>query len=57
MKGSLYSKGLVLMVISGASLADHICSGVDSFPLSAVFFGVGFILILMSYGKENNHRR
>lgn len=51
MKG-LYGKGLIMMVIGGASLADHITYGVDAFPLSAVVFGIGFILVCMSYGKE-----
>ena len=56
MKG-LYGKGLVLFVLGGAGLAEHITSDRGSFPISAVVFGLGFILILMSYGKENNHRR
>jgi formate/nitrite transporter FocA (FNT family) len=51
MKG-LYGKGVILMVIGGASLADHITYGVDAFPLSAIVFGLGFILVCMSYGKE-----
>lgn len=56
MKG-LYGKGLVLFVLGGAGLAEYITSNRGSFPISAVVFGLGFILILMSYGKENNHRR
>ena len=48
----LYCWGLGMTVLGGASLADHICYGVDAFPLSAVVFGLGFILILMSYGKD-----
>lgn len=48
----LYCWGLVMTVLGGASLADHITSGVGSFPISAVVFGLGFILILMSYGKN-----
>ena len=48
----LYCWGFVMTILGGASLADHVCHGVDAFPLSAVVFGVGFILILMSYGKE-----
>lgn len=51
MKG-LYSKGLIMVILGGASLADHVCHGVDAFPLSAVVFGIGFILIVMSYVKE-----
>ena len=43
-----------MMVLSGAALADHICYGVDAFPISAVIFGLGFVLVCMSYGKENN---
>lgn len=48
-KDNCYAWGLVMMVIGGASLADHICHGVDAFPLSAVIFGLGFILICRSY--------
>ena len=51
MKG-LYGKGLILMILGGASLADHICYGVDAFPISAVIFGLGFVLVCMSYGKD-----
>lgn len=46
-----YLWGLVLTVFGGASLADHITYGVDAFPLSAVVFGIGFVLILYSYRK------
>ena len=53
MKG-LYAKGLVLLVFGGAGLAEHITSNRGSFPISAVVFGLGFILILMSYGKEKD---
>jgi len=52
MRDKYYIWGLVLTVLGGASLADHITYGVDRFPVSAVVFGLGFILILMSYGKE-----
>ena len=52
MKGSMYGKGLVLLVLGGAGLAEHITSNRGSFPISAVIFGLGFVLILMSYGKE-----
>ena len=51
MKG-LYGKGLIMMIIGGAALADHICYGVDAFPISAVVFGLGFVLVCMSYGKD-----
>ena len=50
MKG-LYVKGLIMMIFGGA-LADHICYGVDAFPVSAVVFGLGFILVCMSYVKK-----
>lgn len=52
MKG-LYGKGLVLFIFGAAGLAEHITSNRGSFPISAVIFGLGFILIVMSYGKEN----
>ena len=44
---------LIMTVLGGASLADHITDGIGSFPISAVIFGLGFILIIMSYGKKN----
>ena len=46
-----YLWGLVLLVLGGASLSDHITYGVDAFPLSAVVFGLGFALIIASYRK------
>lgn len=51
MKG-LYSKGVLILTIGGAGLAEHITSGRGSFPFSAVVFGIGFILILASYAKD-----
>ena len=51
MKG-LYGKGLILLTFGGAGLAEHITSGRGSFPISAVIFGLGFILIVLSYGKK-----
>ena len=50
MKG-LYSKGILMLIFGGAGLAEHITSGRGSFPISAVVFGIGFILICMSYVK------
>lgn len=44
-----YGLGLVLFVLGAGSLADHICHGVDSFPISAVVMGIGFVLIARSY--------
>lgn len=52
MRDKYYIWGLIMTVLGRASLADHITYGVDAFPISAVVFGLGFILILMSYGKE-----
>ena len=49
----LYCWGFWMTVLGGASLADHVCHDVDAFPFSAVIFGLGFIFILMSYGKEH----
>lgn len=46
-----YGIGLLMMVVGGASLADHICYGVDAFPVSAVVFGLGFVLVCWSYLK------
>ena len=56
MRDKYYIWGLVMTVLGGASLADHITDSVGSFPISAIVFGLGFILICMSYGKKNNHR-
>ena len=53
MKGSLYIKGLILFALGGAGLAEHVTSGRGSFPVCAVVFGLGFILMAMSYAKEN----
>ena len=47
-----YLWGLGLTVLGGSALADHITNGVGSFPISAVVFGVGLILIVWSYGHE-----
>jgi len=49
--GRKYGIGLLMMVVGGASLADHICYGVDAFPISAVVFGLGFVLVCWSYLK------
>lgn len=48
MKG-LYAKGLILLTFGGAGLAEHICSGRGSFPISAVLLGIGLIMISWSY--------
>ena len=52
MRDKYYVWGLVMTVLGGASLADFITDNRGSFPISAVVFGLGFILILMSYGKD-----
>ena len=52
MKGSMYCKGLLLLLFGGAGLAEHITSNRGSFPISAVLFGLGFVLIVISYVKE-----
>lgn len=51
-KGRLYGIGVIMMILGGASLADHITYGVDAFPVSAIVFGLGFVLVCMSYGKS-----
>lgn len=56
MRDKQYVWGLVMTVLGGASLADHITYGVDAFPISAVVFGIGFVLICMSYGKDKRRR-
>lgn len=54
-KAREYVWGLILLVFGGAGMSEHITSGRGSYPISAVLFGIGFVLIVMSYGKENNH--
>lgn len=53
MKGSTktWCWGIVLLVLGGASLADHITDGVDAFPISAVVFGLGIALCIRGYLK------
>ena len=53
MRDKYYIWGLIMTVLGGASLADHVTDGVGSFPISAVVFGLGFSLVCMSYGKKN----
>lgn len=50
MKNREYFIGVCMVVLGGASLADHITDGIGSFPISAVIFGLGFILVCRSYG-------
>ena len=49
----IYTWGITMVVLGGASLADHITDGVGNFPISAVVFGLGFVLVCMSYGKKD----
>lgn len=44
-----YCWGLVLLILGGAGLADHITMGQGSFIVSAVVFSIGFGLICGSY--------
>lgn len=53
MRDKYYIWGLVMTILGGAALADNITDSVGSFPISAIVFGLGFILICMSYGKKN----
>lgn len=52
MRDKYYTWGFIMTILGGASLADHITDGVGSFPISAVVFGLGFILVCMSYGQN-----
>ena len=54
-KAREYAWGLILLVLGGAGMSEHITSCRGSYPISALVFGIGFILICMSYGKEDNH--
>lgn len=51
MKGNIWLLGISMLVLGGASLADHITENVGSFPISAVVFGLGFYLVCISYEK------
>lgn len=51
MRDRLYGKGLIAFLIGAAGMAEHITSGRGSFPISAVVFGIGFVLICASYIK------
>lgn len=46
-----YLRGLILFVFGGAGLAEHITSGRGSFPVCAVVFGTGLIVMLWSYTR------
>ena len=52
MKGKMYGIGVVMVVFGAAGMAEHITSYRSSFPFSAVIFGLGFILVCMSYVKD-----
>lgn len=52
MRDKQYFLGVCMVVLGGASLADHIMDGVDAFPISAVVFGLGFVFVLWSYLHE-----
>lgn len=56
MRDKQYFLGVCMVVLGGASLADHITDGIGSFPISAVVFGLGFILVGMSYGNKKDRR-
>ena len=51
MRGN-YLWGLGMFVLGGAGLAEHITSGRGSFPISAIVFGLGFVLMCWSYRHE-----
>lgn len=50
-KNREYALGVVITILSAASLADHICYGVDTFPISAVILGIGIFITARSYRK------
>ena len=50
-KDKQYCWGLAMTVLGGAGLEAHICQNQGSFPISAVVFGLGIVLVIMSYGK------
>lgn len=57
MRDKYYIWGLIMTILGGASLADHVTDGVGSFPISAVVFGIGFVLICISYVKKDHTGR
>jgi len=44
-----YLAGVILSLLGGASLADHVTNGVGTFPISAVIFGLGIAICIRSY--------
>lgn len=53
MRDKQYFIGVCMVILGGASLADHITDGVGSFPISAVVLGLGIVLVGLSYGKND----
>lgn len=45
----IYLWGLTLLLFGGAGLAEHITSNRGSYPISAIVFGLGLILVCRSY--------
>lgn len=50
-KSREYGWGVLLTLIGGAGIAEQVTSGRGSFLISAIFFSVGFGLILWSYTR------
>lgn len=51
-RNKCYLWGLTLLLFGGAGMAEHITSNRGSYPISAVVFGIGFILICWSYRHD-----
>lgn len=46
-----YLWGLALLVFGAAGTGEHITSGRGSFPVCAVVFGLGIVLLIWSYKR------
>ena len=52
MRDKWYIRGFFMCLFGAAGMAEHIQQGRASYPIAAAIFGIGFILICFSYGKE-----
>ena len=52
MRDKWYIRGFFMCLFGAAGMAEHIQQGRATYPIAAAIFGIGFILICFSYGKE-----
>ena len=56
-RSRLYGWGLILVLFSGAGMAENITSGRGNFMLCAVIFSIGFSCVINSYFTENKESK